>query len=136
MTLDHPKVKKIIAQCERRVKKLTGNSAILMMFYKKQADLIPYENVVDAVCMVTGLTFFEITEHTRKQEIVKARQLICFYANHYSNRTHLSIAQDLGYNDHTTSIAGSNKIKDLIETGEPSVIKWVSQINKQLNITS
>jgi chromosomal replication initiation ATPase DnaA len=136
MNLDHPKVKKIIAQCERRVKKLTGNTAVLMMFYMKKNDLIPYESVVDAVCMVMGLTYFEVIEQTRKQEIVKARQLICFYANYYSNKTHLSIARDLGYSDHRTSVTGSRKVKDLIETGDPAVIKWVSQINKQLNITA
>lgn len=136
MTLDHPKVKKIIAQCERRIKKLTGNSAILMMFYKKQNDLIPYENVVEAVCNVSGKTYDEVLKRTRKQEIVKARQLICFYANYYSNASHLSIAHSLGYKDHTTSVTGSKKIKDLIDTGDPMVIKMVSQINKQLNITA
>jgi chromosomal replication initiation ATPase DnaA len=134
MTLDHPKVKKIIAQCERRVKKLTGNTAVLMMFYKKQNDLIPYETVVNAVCAVTGKTHNEVLKSTRKQEIVKARQLICFYANYYSNATHVFIAHSLGYKDHTTSVTGSRKIKDLIETGDPMVIKMVSQINKQLNI--
>lgn len=135
MTLDHPKVKRIIAQCERRVKKLTGNSAVLMMFYKKQNDLIPYENVIEAVCIARGLTYEQITRRTRKQEVVKARQLICFYANYYSNKTHACIADDLGYKDHTTSISGSKKIKDLIETGDSDIIKMVSQINKQLNIT-
>lgn len=136
MTLDHPKVKKIIAQCELRVKKLTGNSAVLMMFYKKQNDLIPYNDIIAAVCVATSKPYSEILRHTRKQEIVKARQLICFYANHYSNKAHTSIAQELGYKDHTTSISGCRKIKDLIEAGDPSVIKMVSYINKQLNITS
>lgn len=136
MTLDHPKVKKIIAQCERRVKKLTGNGAMMMMFYKKQNDVIPYEKVADAVCMVSGKTYYEVLEPTRKQEIVKARQLICFYANYYSNTSHVMLAKELGYRDHTTSVTGSKKIKDLIESGDPAVIKMVSQINKQLNITA
>jgi chromosomal replication initiation ATPase DnaA len=133
MTLDHPKVKKIIAQCERRVKKLTGNSAVLIMFYKKQ-DLIPFDNVVRAVCIATSKTYDQVLMHTRKQEIVVARQLICFYANYYSNISHVSLANKLGYKDHTTSVSGSKKIKDLIETGDPLVIKMVSIINKQLNI--
>lgn len=136
MTLDHPKVKRIIAQCERRVKKLTGNGAMLMMFYKKQHDVIPYEKVAEAVCMVSGKTYFEILEHTRKQEIVKARQLICFYANYYSNISHVMLAQELGYRDHTTSVTGSKRIKDLIESGDPLVIRLVSQINQQLKITA
>lgn len=136
MTLDHPKVKKIIAQCERRVKKLTGNSAVLMMFYKKQNDLIPFETVAQAVCVAAGKTYNEVIKRGRKQEIVKARQFICFYANHYSNATHVFIAHELGYKDHTSSISSSRKIKDLIETGDPLVIKMVSQINKLLNITA
>lgn len=136
MTLDHPKVKKIIAQCERRVKKLTGNSAVLMMFYKKQHDLIPYIDVVGAVCYATGKEYNEVLKRTRKQEIVKARQLICFYANRYSNMGHISLAQELGYKDHTTSVSGSKKIKDLIESGDPFVVKMISEINHCLKITS
>lgn len=133
MTLDHPKVKKIIAQCERRVKKLTGNAAVLLMFHNPK-KAIPFEAIVEAVCNVSDITNEEVLKRCRKREIVTARQLICFYAKRYSRMSHKKISERLGYLDHTTSVNGIKVIKNLIDTNNEDVTDAVTQINELLNV--
>lgn len=135
MTLDHPKVKKIISQCERRVKKLTGNSSVMIMFHKPSA-LIPFDEIMQIICNQTGEPKQNILNRTRRREVVIARQLICFYAKIYSGMSHKTIAQSLGYKDHTTSIHSIQCIKDLIDSGNEVITGLVARINQQLNITA
>lgn len=131
--MDHPKVKKIIRHCERRVKKLTGNSAILIMFLKP-AKILPFDDIIKLVCDTTGEPYDKILKRGRKTEVVVTRQLICFYAKQYCGLSHKRIANGLGYDDHTTSIHSIQNIKDLIESGDSYVTSLVSKINQQLTL--
>lgn len=133
MTLDHPKVKKVIRQCQRRVMKLTGNSAVMIMFHNPK-KAVPFEMVFNVICEVTKMPVGDVTMRCRKREYVIARQLICFYARHYSLMHFQPIADRLGYSDHTTAINGVNVIKSLLETNDEYVLNAVARINKQLNV--
>lgn len=131
MTLDHPKVKKIILQCEQRVKKLTGNSSVLIMFVRP-TKVYPFEDIIKLVCDATGEPYEKIIKRGRKHEVVITRQLICFYAKHYCSMGHKVIAEGLGYDNHTTSVHSIQTIKDLLESGDGYVTGLVTKINQQI----
>lgn len=118
-------------QCQRRVQKLTGNPAIILMLYKP-TKLIPFEDIIDIICAITGISEDVILQRNRQRDIVITRQLICFYGKYYSNISHPRIASRIGYTNHTTSIHSIDSIKDLIHSGDPYVTSLVSKINQQL----
>jgi chromosomal replication initiation ATPase DnaA len=64
------------------------------------------------------------------------RQLISFYTKYYGMLTHVEVARELGYKDHTTTISGARKIKDLLDSGNGDVVTATQKINHKLKITA
>lgn len=133
MTLDHPKVKKIIAQCERRVKKLTGNAAVTLLIYSVPSKPVPFSEIVYVVCMATGLPAEEAFKDCRKSEYILTRQLIYYYAKNCNKMTLNQIAQRTGFKHHTTVISGLRRLNRLLDSGDGIVCDVVFKINQQFN---
>lgn len=132
MNVHHPKVKKILRQCERRIMKLTGQGPVSIFVLNTPGVVIPYEVIEKIVCEVTGIEIERITLPTRIIEYRIARQLICFYARQYTHMPYRLIGQKVHRYDHTTVINSIQRIKWLIETGDTEVCRLVKDINMRI----
>ena len=77
---------------------------------------IRLEEIKEHVCNVTDIHKDAVEMKTRKREIVKARQLICFFAKEYTDKSLSVIGDFIGKFDHTTVLHGVKTIKNLYET--------------------
>ena len=128
----HPKVKKIIAQCERRIKKLTENSCISVMVLNLPGKPIPYEDIERIVCEVTGIPIEFALQESRQYDRCVTRQLIAFFAKSNCKMSYKSIAEKLGRKDHTAIISSLRRIKHLVESGDTTTCKYIKDINQRI----
>lgn len=113
-----------------------GKPVTIVLFGHQSQKKIPFERIVDAVCEATEIPFDKIIKKDRHRGIVMTRQLISFYTKYYGMLTHVEVARELGYKDHTTTISGARKIKDLLDSGNGDVVTATQKINHKLKITA
>lgn len=130
----HPKIKKIIRQCERRIMRLTENQCINILVLSSPAKKIPYEEIESIVCDVTGVPIEKATLVSRDHELVITRHLICFYARTNSLISLNALAGKLNRGDHTTIINCVRRLRSLIDSGDPEVCGYVKEINQRIEI--
>lgn len=132
MTIHHPKVKKILRQCERRIMKMTGRAPINVFILATPTFIIPYDDIERIVCETTGVRIDLIKQSSRCYEYRLPRQLICFYARAHTHMSYKLIGQKVNRHDHTTVMNSIQRIKSLIETFDPEVCKFVRDINLRI----
>jgi chromosomal replication initiator protein len=89
--------------------------------------------IFQAVCQYYTLDFYELTEKTRKRNIVFARQMGMVICREYSPQLSLNnIGDYLGGFDHTTVIHGVRAISNILAT-EPEMMKQKNDIVKLIN---
>lgn len=132
MTIHHPKVKKILRQCERKIMKLTGKGPISIFILNSHPATIPYEDIEKIVCDVTGVNRNLAIQDCRKTEYRITRQLICFYARTHTSLCFRLIGEKVKNYHHTTVIHSVERIKDLIQTDDPYVCRYVKEINSRI----
>lgn len=130
------KVQIFLSECSKQISELMGKPVTLVLFGHQSQKKIAFERIVEAVCETTSIPFDKIIKKDRHREFVMTRQLISFYTKYYGVLTHVDVAKELGYKDHTTTISGARKIKDLLDSGNTDVVTAIQKINHQLNIAS
>lgn len=133
VTVFHPKVKKILRQAERRIIKLTHNQDLSLVILNPPAKILPYEDVVNIICEVTGIPLTKAIMQTRRHEICLTRQLIAFFARMNCGYHLQQIADELKREDHTTIISSIRRIRHLIDSGDSEVCGYVKEINHRLS---
>jgi chromosomal replication initiator protein len=132
MKISHPKVKKIAAQAQRRIRKITGEEDVLLIVMKQPEVMATFDEVVAVVCQVRNFPRDKVFSNSRKRELVISRQLISYYARICSGMTLPAIGEQMGGQHHTTVMHSIETIRDLIETGNEFVYYDVKEINKRL----
>lgn len=132
MTIHHPKVKKVLRQCERRIMKMTGRAPISVFILTAPTFIVPYDEIEKVVCEITGIRIELIKLPSRCYEYRLPRQLICFYARAHTHMSYKLIGQKVNRHDHTTVMNSIHRIKSLIETSDPEVCKIVRDINLRM----
>jgi len=127
----HPTVRKVIAECEQEVRKLTGNPGFAITFVDYVLTL-EFEQIANEVIKVTRVSMDDVLSHSRKIELVTTRQLISFYARRLTKATYSEIGQKLGGRDHTTIISNIRRITDLLEGGDKRMSELVKKLNRRL----
>jgi len=78
-------------------------------------DLGKNGDVIEALAKYLGFTKQLIESHSRRQDIVRARDLIAYLLREYGDLSYPAIGRLLGGRDHTTIIYSYNKTKAKIE---------------------
>lgn len=112
--------------------KLTGNQDINIMILTGPDKRIPYEEIENIVCEVTGIPIKQAKMICRDHELVLTRHLIAFYARTNTRISLKALARKLNRGDHTTIINCIRRLKKLIDSGEPEVSSYVKEINKRI----
>lgn len=129
------KVQEILMQCSSQISELMGKPITLVILGESKKK-IPFEIIVKAVCDVTDISFEKLIKKDRHREIVIAKQLVSFYNKYFGLLSHKEVAKELRYKEHSTTITGAKKIKDLIDSKNNDVLTAIHKINQQLNISA
>lgn len=134
MNINHPKVKKLLRQCERKIMKMTGKAPVSIFILNSYPATIPYEDIERIVCEVMGFTVQHIKSNanSRITEYKTVRQLLCFYARHYTSLTLRSIGACIGGHHYSTVIHSVDRIKGLIESDDADISRYVKEINVRI----
>lgn len=132
MTIYHPKVKKVLRQCERKIMKMIGKGPVSIFILNSQPATIPYEDIERIVCEVMGMTPETALRGSRRVEYKTVRQLLCFYARAHTSMSYKSIGEKINEYHHTTVMHSIKRIKDLIESDDTDVSRHVIEINKRI----
>lgn len=132
MTIHHPKVKKVLRQCERKIMKLIGKGPVSLFILNSHPATIPYEDIQRIVCEVTGVSIEYAACRSRRMEYRTTRQMICFFARTHTAMTYKMIGEKVNRQDHTTVIHSIKRIKDLIESNDNDVGRYAIEINKRI----
>lgn len=132
MTLNHPRIKRIIRLCENEIRSLTGQPNLKLLVLNAPVSPVPYEAIEKIVCEVTGIRIELATQPTRKHEYRTTRQIICFYARSHALMSYRLIGLKVNRRDHTTILSSIRRIKGLIESGDPEICQLVKEINAKI----
>jgi len=127
----HPTVRKVIAECEQEVRKLTGNPGFAITFVDYILSL-EFEQIANEVIKITRVSMEDVVSQSRKTELVETRQLISFYARRLTKATYGEIGQKLGGRDHTTIISNVRRVTGLLEGGDKRMSELVKKLNRRI----
>jgi len=90
------------------------------------------KDVVKTIAEFYGITESEVYEKTRKQAVVKPRQVIMYLLREDFDVSYPTIGEKLGGKDHTTVMHSYEKVKEDLKT-DSSLIREISQLRSMLN---
>lgn len=106
------------------------NAGKTIMF---QPEAITADRLIKATEEASGLTWEDIKERTRKRGVVDIRKAFTYLALKHGAGSTVQVARMLGQ-DHTTVIHSRDKVRDLIQVGDPVAIEWLNAIKRRLAV--
>ena len=124
----------LIAQSSLNKKQITLDLAKQMIdkFVKSTTREITIDVIQKVVCDYFSLPIDSIQSHTRKREIVQARQLAMYFAKKKTKSSLAIIGLQCGGKDHATVLHACKTIANLAES-DKQVRHWVEEIEKRFN---
>ena len=89
---------------------------ILPRFVNVEESHTSIEEITHKVCEFYHLKEEVIISKSRKQEIVRARQIAIYLASQYTNETTVQIGRAIGGKNHATVLHSINLVKTMMET--------------------
>ncbi|MCQ2300190.1 MAG: chromosomal replication initiator protein DnaA [Bacteroidales bacterium] len=122
----------LIAQSSLNKKQITLDLAKQMIdkFVKSTTREITIDVIQKVVCDYFNLPIDSIQSHTRKREIVQARQLTMYFAKKMTKSSLAIIGLQCGNKDHATVLHACKTIANLVES-DKQVQHWVDDIEKR-----
>jgi hypothetical protein len=88
--------------------------------------------VLEATAAHYGLTVDALLSDTRKQPLVRRRQIAMYVAHRLTGRSYPFIGDKMGGRDHTTILHGVRAVKSLIDAGDVDTVEAVNAIAERL----
>lgn len=125
----------LIAQSSLNKKQITIELAKQMVdkFVKNTSREITIDFIQKVVCDYFNLPVDSIQSHTRKREIVQARQLTMYFAKKLTKSSLAIIGLQCGNKDHATVLHACKTVANLAETDKQFQC-WVEDIDKKLQV--
>jgi chromosomal replication initiator protein len=123
----------LIAQSSLNKKQITIELAKQMIdkFVKSTSREITIDYIQKVVCDYFNLPVDSIQSHTRKREIVQARQLTMYFAKKLTKSSLAIIGLQCGNKDHATVLHACKTVANLAETDKQFQC-WVDELDKKL----
>lgn len=124
----------LMAQSSLNKKQITLDLAKQMIdkFVKNTAREITIDYIQKVICDYFGLPIESIQSHTRKREIVQARQLAMYFAKKMTKASLAIIGLQCGNKDHATVLHACKTVSNLAETDKQFRF-WVEELEKKFN---
>ena len=111
-----------IKELENRLKEMDRKFKSLDGYFTSYPDIFElknkYEQMVKIACEVVGIKPEQIKLRQRTQNLVLARQLICYIAVNHMGFPVTTVGQMIG-RDHSTVIHSRNTFRDMLELNYP-----------------
>ncbi len=108
-------------------------ASINQYYMHKETEKIPM--IIRSACKVFNISEGIIYSKNRKQDIVKARQLICYYVCINKIATEEELANILGQN-HSTINHGKKVYRNAFETNDSYIINKYNEFIKHMSIVN
>lgn len=124
----------LMAQSSLNKKQITIDLAKQMIdkFVKNTAREITIDYIQKVICDYFNLPIESIQSHTRKREIVQARQLAMYFAKKMTKASLAIIGLQCGNKDHATVLHACKTVTNLAETDKQFRF-WVEELEKKFN---
>ena len=122
----------LMAQSSLNKKQITLDLAKQMIdkFVKNTAREINIDYIQKVICDYFNLPIESIQSHTRKREIVQARQLAMYFAKKMTKSSLAIIGLQCGNKDHATVLHACKTVTNLVETDKQFRF-WVEELEKK-----
>ncbi|MBR5777053.1 MAG: chromosomal replication initiator protein DnaA [Bacteroidales bacterium] len=122
----------LMAQSSLNKKQITLDLAKQMIdkFVKNTAREITIDYIQKVICDYFNLPIESIQSHTRKREIVQARQLAMYFAKKMTKSSLAIIGLQCGNKDHATVLHACKTVTNLVETDKQFRF-WVDELDKK-----
>ncbi len=122
----------LMAQSSLNKKQITLDLAKQMIdkFVKNTAREITIDYIQKVICDYFNLPIESIQSHTRKREIVQARQLAMYFAKKMTKSSLAIIGLQCGNKDHATVLHACKTVSNLTETDKKFRF-WVEELEKK-----
>ncbi|MBQ8045986.1 MAG: chromosomal replication initiator protein DnaA [Bacteroidales bacterium] len=122
----------LMAQSSLNKKQITLDLAKQMIdkFVKNTAREITIDYIQKVICDYFNLPIESIQSHTRKREIVQARQLAMYFAKKMTKSSLAIIGLQCGNKDHATVLHACKTVTNLTETDKKFRF-WVEELEKK-----
>lgn len=127
MTLQHPEAQRLIGNCEFQLRKMLADKTITIFAFSNIATR-PQREVVEVILKLSGLSFHQLTERSRKREVVRVRQLMVYCLKRLSKMTCVAIADFLNYDNHTTVLHCEREVVNRLLEGDTETCSMLVKI--------
>lgn len=105
---------------------------------REQADLergiLNINTIIRTCCAYFNMRPVNMISDRRTADIVMPRQIAMYLCRHHTTASLPKIGRKFGGRDHTTVLYGTNKIKDLIESGHEDTVFHVVRLRALLGV--
>jgi chromosomal replication initiator protein len=125
----------LLAQSTLNKKEITHDLAREMIdkLIKNTKREISIDYIQKVVCNYFNVGIEQLQSHTRKREIVQARQVAMFFSKSLTKSSLASIGSQIGGKDHATVLHACKTVNNLMETDKRFKLQ-VDEIEKKLKI--
>lgn len=127
MTLKHPEAQKLLVKSEFQLRKLLDDKSITLFAFSN-AITRTRQDIIEIVCDVTGFPFHAIAETTRKQDVVRARQLLAYCLRRMAKMTYPAIKELFGYDCHSSAMHCEQEVVNRLSEGDPVTCSNLVQV--------
>ncbi len=88
------------------------------MNHQKQKKNLTFKKLLNTVCYFLNVKPKDVLSPKRRKDVVKARQIIAYFAREKLHESYPNIGKKLGNRNHTTAIHSYNKVKEKLNNEE------------------
>jgi chromosomal replication initiation ATPase DnaA len=125
-----PAITAIISNTEKQLARIIGTPVKLKM--RLLNDEINETFLQTLVCEEFDVKWPDLLSPSRKAELVAARQVYWWLCRKYTGATVTKLGSDFG-KDHTTVLYALQRVNDLIDTKDDTVLPKLKEIEKSIN---
>jgi len=123
-------IKEVVQNFEKSLQEMLGGKVSVIWVPENQLnDLDALKTIIYTVTLIT---WEQIKKKNRRQGIVEARHLFCWFAHYKFGKNKSDLMRIMGI-DHTTVIHGIKKVNDLLEAKDVVITEHFSKITSMVN---
>lgn len=97
---------------------------------KEPASVRTLNTLLSRVCTICSVSIADVLSAKRQRQFVIARHLFFFLAKqNYPHTSYQSLGEMIGNRDHTTVLHAMTSIRNLIDTNDPTFMKFYNAYN-------
>jgi chromosomal replication initiation ATPase DnaA len=133
-------VNDILTRAEERIYGITGNKVVLFAQQVTDESALSSQqqavNLISSCCLLWGINREELKQKDRTQPLPTQRSLVSLLLRNNFKKAVSStfIADQLGYNEHSSIVHGANSAKGYLKSNDEYFLRYYNKIKHLFNI--